>query len=67
MKPASSFSRRHFLSAALAGGAASQISAQDAQALAKDGQFQEPARGIPMADDADVIVCGAGPAGVTAA
>ncbi|HCN27749.1 MAG TPA: FAD-dependent oxidoreductase [Verrucomicrobiales bacterium] len=67
MKPASSFSRRHFLSAALAGGAASQASAQDAQALAKDGQFQEPARGIPMADDADVIVCGAGPAGVTAA
>jgi hypothetical protein len=29
--------------------------------------FCEPARDIPLADDADVIVCGAGPAGVTAA
>jgi hypothetical protein len=29
--------------------------------------FTEPARGLPLADDADVIVCGAGPAGVAAA
>ncbi len=31
------------------------------------GQFREPARDIPVCDDADVIVCGGGPAGVSAA
>ncbi len=31
------------------------------------GSFSEPARDLPVKDDADVIVCGAGPAGVTAA
>lgn len=67
MKP-SSVSRRHFLHAALAGGAVSQapLIAADAPA-AKDGLFSEPAHDIPLAIDADVIVCGAGPAGVTAA
>lgn len=58
-------SRRHFLSAALAGGAVSQTSIGAAEA--KTGQFAEPAREIPLAEDADVIVCGGGPAGVTAA
>ncbi len=64
-----SFSRRHFLSAALAGGAASQTSLEAAaESLpGKEGQFSEPARDIPLTDDADVIVCGAGPAGVAAA
>lgn len=60
------FSRRHFISAALAGGAVSQTSLVTA-AEAKAGQFTEPAHDIPLAEDADVIVCGAGPAGVTAA
>ncbi|MBL9114020.1 MAG: FAD-dependent oxidoreductase [Verrucomicrobiaceae bacterium] len=57
-------SRRHFLTAALAGGAASP-----AQLIAAEvaSGFHEPARDIPFAEDADVIVCGAGPAGVTAA
>ena len=67
MKPAP-VSRRHFLHAALAGGAVSQspVMAADTPA-AKDGMFAEPAHEIPLANDADVIVCGAGPAGVTAA
>ena len=63
MKP-SPVSRRHFLTAALAGGAASP-----AQIVAAEpaGGFHEPARDIPLTADADVIVCGAGPAGVAAA
>ncbi len=60
----SSVSRRRFLHAALAGGAVSQAPAVQA---AEAGDFTEPARGLPLADDADVIVCGAGPAGVAAA
>ena len=31
------------------------------------GGFREPERALPVAADADVVVCGAGPAGVTAA
>ena len=31
------------------------------------GEFREPERALPVAGDADVVVCGAGPAGVTAA
>lgn len=73
--PASSasVSRRHFLHAALAGGAASAsqtglLGAEAATAAAsKPGIFAEPARDLPYVEDADVIVCGAGPAGVTAA
>jgi len=58
-------SRRHFISTALAGSAASQISLHAAEE--KAGQFSEHSRDIPLTEDADVIVCGAGPAGVTAA
>lgn len=64
MKPAP-VSRRHFLTAALAGSAASPANLVAAEA--KAGQFYERARDIPLAEDADVIVCGAGPAGVAAA
>ena len=56
-------SRRHFLTAALAGGAASS-NRVDAET---QPSFSEPSRDIPLAEDADVIVCGAGPAGVSAA
>ncbi|MCB1229933.1 MAG: FAD-dependent oxidoreductase [Verrucomicrobiae bacterium] len=42
------------------------VSAEEDQKAAPD-QFQEPARSLPLADDADVIVCGAGPAGIAAA
>lgn len=66
MMPAPSVSRRHFLHAAIAGGAVSQT-ALPAAAAAKPDTFAEPARDIPYVQDADVIVCGAGPAGVTAA
>jgi hypothetical protein len=31
------------------------------------GSFSEPTRPLPLSEDADVVVCGAGPAGVTAA
>ncbi len=62
--------RRNFISAALAGmtglpfvpdTAVGQIIHQNANSLS------EPARDIPVAGDFDVIVCGAGPAGVAAA
>jgi hypothetical protein len=61
------FSRRHFFSATLAGGAVGQASALSESPAIKVGQFHEPAHDLPLAEDADVIVCGAGPAGVTAA
>ena len=54
-------SRRHFISAAFAGTAAAQT------APSEDHQFDEPAQKIQLCDDADVIVCGAGPAGIAAA
>lgn len=65
----SSFSRRRFLQAAIAGSAITSPLATGAQATptARPGQFVEPTRNLPLAEDADVIVCGAGPAGVTAA
>ena len=68
MKPAS-VSRRHFLNAALTGTALIQSPASAAPAKQETmaGTFHDPARDIPLADDADVIVCGAGPAGVSAA
>lgn len=60
-------SRRHFLSAALASSVVTQGSVVAADASTKAVSFAEPAREIPLTNDADVIVCGAGPAGVTAA
>ena len=57
-------SRRHFLTAALAGGTVS--SSQIIAAEANSG-FNKPARDLPLTNDADVIECGAGPAGVAAA
>ena len=39
----------------------------EAPASTKAGFVHEPARDIPIAGEADVIVCGAGPAGVSAA
>lgn len=68
-------SRRHFLGHTLAafGTPAAFLSAQQAgeptaAAPAGDGTtFAIPAENAPLVADADVIVCGAGPAGVTAA
>jgi hypothetical protein len=42
------------------------IQADEAK-VATSGMFHDPARDLPLNSDADVIVCGAGPAGVTAA
>ena len=66
MKP-SPVTRRHFLHAALAGGAASQGSIVLAESVSKEAMFHEPGRDLPLLEEADVIVCGAGPAGVAAA
>jgi hypothetical protein len=67
----SRLSRRRFLEVAALGatGAASSPAAPaDAGAAAADGKtLLEPATAIPFAGGADVIVCGAGPAGVAAA
>src|SRR5688500_11958902 len=64
------FSRRNFIRTALAGSAIAPLASgaigQETVRL-EAGQFMEPARALPVVEDADVIVCGAGPAGVTAA
>ena len=67
-------SRRGFLSAAaavpalgVASTATAVESSAEGSAPTKSGEFAEPARNIPLANDCDVIVCGAGPAGVSAA
>ncbi|HEY1083543.1 MAG TPA: FAD-dependent oxidoreductase [Prosthecobacter sp.] len=62
--------RRAFLRAALSGAvmpAGLTLAADEKAVVAKPGVFQEPAHDLPLVEDADVIVCGAGPAGVTAA
>lgn len=67
-------SRRHFLHAALAGPASASLPASAWSAAegagaapAKPGFFPEPPRDLPVRKDADVIVCGGGPAGASAA
>ncbi|QOV88026.1 FAD-dependent oxidoreductase [Humisphaera borealis] len=60
------WSRRGLLQAAVAGAVAAPGFASAADAPLP-GRFAEPARDLPIVEDADVIVCGAGPAGVTAA
>lgn len=60
-----SVSRRHLISAALAGAVAGPRVSLGADATSEG--FTEPERDIPLVEDADVIVCGAGPAGVSAA
>jgi hypothetical protein len=66
----SGLNRRHFFRTALLGAGATVapklLGAEMAKAVAAD-RFAEPGRELPLANDADVIVCGAGPAGVSAA
>lgn len=66
--PISSNNRRQFIQASLASaiGLPALTNAQKVAAAA-DGVFPEPGRDVPLDADSDVIVCGAGPAGVTAA
>ncbi len=63
--------RRRFISGALTGAAAltalGRETALGAEPPAKAGTCREEARDLPLVSDADVIVCGAGPAGVSAA
>jgi len=68
------FSRRNFIHSAIGGSLLSPLAAQIAIGRdAPDAQptslpnFTEPQRSIPLIQDADVIICGAGPAGVSAA
>jgi len=64
----SPFQRRAFLgcgAAAAAGLLASHWS--EAAEAASPGSYLEPAREVPIVADSDVVVCGAGPAGVAAA
>jgi len=65
----STHSRRHFLTTALTGAASAPalVLATEKAAAKKDGTFTEPERELLMVNDVDVIVCGAGPAGVSAA
>ena len=68
--PASSndLKRRSFLRAAFSGALVTPgvMSAEEVE-KAIAGQFHEPAKDLPLVEDADVIVCGAGPAGIAAA
>jgi len=60
--------RRRFVTATAAGAAGVAAVARSADATAPNpGLCTEPAREVPLTADADVIVCGAGPAGVAAA
>jgi len=60
----SRFNRRSFLHSALAGSA---VPGLQAATPADAAHFDEPAQKLTLQDDADVIVCGAGPAGIAAA
>lgn len=59
--------RRHFLSTALLSAASPLLQSFAAPDAPTAGGLQEAAREIPIAGQYDVIVCGAGPAGVSAA
>lgn len=63
-------SRRHFLRATLSGAVVVPSVGWHAASGAESGSpdaFHEPAQDLPLVRDADIIVCGAGPAGVSAA
>jgi glycine/D-amino acid oxidase-like deaminating enzyme len=65
----SSLTRRRFLGTAAAVAAVPLPGslASAAPPTGAPGSFAEPGRALPLVADADVIVCGAGPAGVSAA
>lgn len=58
--------RRHFIGG-MFGGLAAGSGPGHAAGTPPGPTFPEPARDIPLRDDADVIVCGGGPAGIAAA
>ncbi|TDU81006.1 FAD dependent oxidoreductase [Prosthecobacter fusiformis] len=63
--------RRSFLRAAFTGAVITPgiLSAAEVEKVIaqSDDSFNEPARDLPLVEDTDVIVCGAGPAGIAAA
>lgn len=60
--------RRHFFRSSLAAaGSSAAVLPISAAEVPKPGFFPEPARDLPLTEDVDVIVCGSGPAGVSAA
>lgn len=67
MATASELNRRHFLQAALGGALVTPVMSTAAATGDAKTLFSEPGRDLPVHEDADVIVCGAGPAGVAAA
>ncbi len=65
---ADSLSRRHFLKVAAAGAPLVAVAGSGLAApAAATGKFREPARDLPVREDAEVIVCGGGPAGIATA
>ena len=71
ISPDKAYTRRHFLCTAALGavsGAQLTWSADEKPALSPEGKhFNEPSLKLPITNDADVIVCGGGPAGIAAA
>ena len=68
MKPSSpSTDRRLFLKTSLASALGAPLISRAQGQTAVPGMYHEDARDLPLNADADVIVCGAGPAGVSAA
>jgi len=68
MKPTfTSTDRRLFLKTSLASALGVPLISQAQAQPTAPGTYHEAARDLPINTDADVIVCGAGPAGVTAA
>ncbi|MCB1228038.1 MAG: FAD-dependent oxidoreductase [Verrucomicrobiales bacterium] len=65
--PSSSVSRRRLISSAVVGALGGPGVARALEGGENSKVFVEPERELPMVRDADVIVCGAGPAGVSAA
>lgn len=61
------FTRRHFMGSALSAATFPTLLSASTHAAAQPGKFQEPPREIPIVDDVDIIVCGGGPAGISAA
>ncbi|MEN6494200.1 MAG: FAD-dependent oxidoreductase [Thermoguttaceae bacterium] len=61
--------RRAFLQAGAVAAILGGLDSQSGMAAsgASPATYQEPAREVPIAEQADVVVCGAGPAGVAAA
>lgn len=62
------FTRRNFMGRTLSAATFSSLySASALSAESRSGMFQEHSREIPIMDDVDIIVCGGGPAGISAA